>query len=100
MLSTAVESCAQTKSGIRVKVIPGARIFNIVTRKLMPVSVELMPISQIATHHIVVPGGPCSEIGGYSVHPASGAPTKNELNRMSPAGGNIQKLSMLSQGNA
>ncbi len=68
--------------------------------KLMPVSVELMPIRKIATHHIEVPGGPCSDTGGYSVQPASGAPNKNELNRMIPATGNIQNAARFSQGNA
>ena len=34
----------QTKSGMRVYVIPGARICMIVTMKLMPVSVELTPL--------------------------------------------------------
>src|SRR3979411_1747822 len=78
--SGAVANCAHTNSGMRVNVMPGARILKMVTRKLMPVIVELMPIRKTAMHHRLVPGGPWSEIGGYSVQPASGAPTKNELN--------------------
>src|SRR5665213_1096809 len=65
--SGVVANCAHTKSGMRVKVIPGARILYIVTRKLIPVIVELIPIRKTATHHRFVPGGPWSEIGGYSV---------------------------------
>src|SRR5665213_1917542 len=88
--SGVVANCAHTKSGMRVKVIPGARILYIVTRKLIPVIVELIPIRKTATHHRFVPGGPWSEIGGYSVQPASGAPIRNELNRITPATGKIQ----------
>ena len=98
--SGAVANCAHTKSGMRVNVIPGARIFRMVTRKLIPVIVELIPIRKTAMHHRFVPGGPCSEIGGYSVQPASGAPTRNELNRMTPATGKIQNATRFSQGKA
>src|SRR5271165_3734025 len=85
---------------MRVKVIPGARIFNIVTTKLMPVIVELTPTKKIAAHHIDVPAAPCSETGGYSIQPAVGAPIKNDENNINPATGKIQKLSMFSQGKA
>ncbi len=44
----------------------------------MPVSVELTPTKKIAAHHIDVPAAPCSDIGGYSTHPATGAPIKND----------------------
>src|SRR3981081_2306702 len=88
--SGAVANCAHTKSGMRVNVIPGARILKMVTKKLMPVIVELMPIRKTAMHQRFVPCGPISEIGGYSVQPASGAPIKNELNKMTPATGKIQ----------
>ena len=37
-MSTLVNTAVQVKSGIRMSVMPGARIFKIVTRKLMPVS--------------------------------------------------------------
>src|SRR5580698_8390578 len=100
MSNGAVANCPQTKSGMRVKVIPGARIFKIVTTKLMPVIVELTPTKKIAAHHIDVPAAPCSEIGGYSIHPAVGAPIKNDEKSIKPATGKIQKLSMFSQGNA
>src|SRR5580693_1326722 len=95
-----VANCAHTNSGMRVKVIPGARILRIVTVKLIPVSVELIPTRKTATHHIDVPGGPSTEIGGYSVQPASGAPIRNELNSRTPATGKIQYETKFSQGKA
>src|SRR5580704_15657388 len=98
--SGAVANCPQTKSGMRVKVMPGARICMIVTTKFMPVSVELTPTKKMAAAHIEVPAAPCSEIGGYSVQPAVGAPIKNDEKSISPATGKIQKLSMLSHVNA
>src|ERR1700747_1922559 len=85
---------------MRVNVMPGARIFRIVTTKLIPVSVELTPTKKIAAHHIDVPGAPCSDTGGYSVQPAEGAPIRKDENSMSPATGKIQKLIMFSHGNA
>ncbi len=98
--SGAVANCAQTKSGMRVRVMPGARILRIVTMKFIPVNVELIPTKKIAAHHIDVPASPCSDIGGYSVQPATGAPMRNELKSINPATGNIQKLIMFSHGNA
>ena len=41
--SSEVVKFAQTSSGIRQKVIPGARIVMIVTRKLSAVMIELAP---------------------------------------------------------
>ena len=80
--------------------MPGARILMIVTMKFKPVIVELIPIRMMARHHSDVPGGPWSETGGYSVQPDSGAPTRNDAKSRMPAGGNSQKLTMLSHGNA
>src|ERR1700733_9887292 len=96
----AVANWPQTKSGMRVKVMPGARIFKIVTTKLIPVMVELTPTKKIAAHHIDVPAAPCRETGGYSIQPAVGAPSKNDEKSINPETGKIQKLSMFSHGNA
>ena len=82
--SGAVANCAQTKSGMRVNVMPGARIFKIVTTKFMPVIVELTPTKKIAAAHIEVPAAPCSDTGGYSVQPAVGAPIRNDENSIKP----------------
>ena len=62
----------------------------------MPVIVLETPIKKMATHHILVPAGSCRLMGGYSVQPASGAPSRKLPNRNSPAGGKSQKLNMLS----
>ena len=73
--SGAVANSPQQKSGIRVKVMPGARIFKNVTIDLNPVIVEPMPTKKIAAARIDVPAPPCSETGGYSYfYPAVGAP--------------------------
>src|ERR1700724_1744193 len=81
---------ATMKSGIRVNVMPGARIFKMVTTKLIPVSVEEIPVTKIAMHQSDVPGGPASESGGYSTQPPSGAPIRHDENIITPATGNSQ----------
>ena len=43
-----VHSAVQVNSGMRIKVMPGARRLRMVTMKLMPVSVEPMPLIRIA----------------------------------------------------
>ena len=43
-----VQSAVQVNSGMRIKVMPGARRLRMVTTKLMPVSVEPMPLIRIA----------------------------------------------------
>jgi hypothetical protein len=97
---SAVANVAQTNSGMRVQVIPGARIFMIVTMKLSPVIVELIPITKIAIHQSAPAVPSANEIGGYSVQPACGPPKSIELKSIRAATGKIQKLAMLSQGNA
>ena len=48
---TDVTSTVQTMIGIRNRVMPGARILKIVTRKLMAPRMELVPIRTSATIH-------------------------------------------------
>src|ERR1700694_1948581 len=96
----AVTPVAHTKRGVRVHVMPGARILRIVTRKFKPVIVAETPIRKIAMHHMLVPNDICTENGGYSVHPACGAPYRKLANSKMPAGGKSQKLIMFSHGNA
>jgi hypothetical protein len=50
MFISAVAKVAHVKSGMRVQVIPGQRIFTTVTMKFKPVIVELMPMRKIAIH--------------------------------------------------
>src|SRR5579864_2742747 len=96
----AVTAVAHTKSGIRVQVMPGARILMIVTRKFRPMIVLDTPMRKIAMHHMLVPNDCSRLIGGYSVQPASGAPQRKLPNSRIPAGGKSQKLNMFSHGNA
>ena len=67
--STLVTSIVQTMIGIRKRVIPGARILKIVTRKLMPPRIELVPMRISATIHRSCPEpgdlrGPSRDSGG------------------------------------
>ena len=48
---TEVVRTVQTRIGIRNRVIPGARILKIVTRKLIAPRIELVPIRTMATIH-------------------------------------------------
>ncbi len=47
-IRTLVQSAVQVNSGIRISVMPGARLLRMVTMKLMPVSVEPMPLISTA----------------------------------------------------
>ena len=66
---TLVTRIVQTMIGIRNRVMPGARILKIVTRKLMPPRIELVPIRTRATIQRSWPGpgdasGPAPDSGG------------------------------------
>ena len=101
-LINAVANVAQVNSGMRVQVIPGARILKIVTRKFRPVSVELMPTMMIARvsesrarafldrdRRVLGPAGRRRAVGKSS-----------DANSVSAATGMSQKLNMFSHGNA
>ncbi|GAC1633899.1 MAG: hypothetical protein NVS4B5_22280 [Vulcanimicrobiaceae bacterium] len=55
--SSEVVKLAQTSSGMRQNVIPGARIVMIVTRKLSAVAIEDAPANWTATLKNVCPRG-------------------------------------------
>ena len=101
---TLVTSTVQARIGILNRVIPGARILKIVTRKLMPPRIELVPISVRPTIHRSVPVplyfGP--ESGGYSVQPEAAAPpeTRKPEAISSPPSGSSQNDRALIRGNA
>ena len=61
--SVEVEKFAQTSSGIRQKVIPGARIVMIVTRKLSAVRIELAPAHCTPMLKNTWPSGWCEQSG-------------------------------------
>src|SRR5437588_9941088 len=78
--SSEVVKFAHTSSGMRQKVIPGARIVMIVTRKLSAVMIEDAPAHCTAIVKKTVPSGWCTESGGYCVQPfAEGPPGTRKL---------------------
>ena len=62
--SSEVVKFAQTSSGIRQKVIPGARMVMIVTRKFSAVMIELAPAHWTAWLKKTAPSGWCVEQSG------------------------------------
>ena len=58
-----VAKFAHTSSGIRQKVIPGARIVMIVTRKLRAVTIELAPAHCTPMLKNTWPSGWCEQSG-------------------------------------
>src|SRR4029079_7321381 len=63
---------AETSSAIRQKVMPGARIVMIVTRKLSAVMIELAPAHCTAMLKKVVPMGWCVDNEAYPAQPHGG----------------------------
>ena len=55
---------AQASSGIRVSVMPGARMLKIVTRKLIAPKIDEKPMNCSAIAQIVWPTGVCTLSGG------------------------------------
>src|SRR5437773_9732176 len=90
--SSEVVKFAQTSSGRRQKVIPGARIVMIVTRKLRAVMIDDAPAHWTAIVKKTVPIGWCTESGGYCVQPfANGPPGQAKLaSIITPAIGSSQ----------
>src|SRR6185312_7130874 len=92
---------AHTNSGKRCMVMPGVRMFRMVTRKFIEPRIDDMPRMMTATSHRVWPNGALTLSGGYDVQPASAAPpVKNPLSMMIAAGGIIQNDRALILGNA
>src|SRR6266568_9587834 len=72
-----VVSMAQTNNGMRCMVMPGVRMFRMVTRKFIAPRIEELPRMISPTSHRLWPNGPRTLSGGYEVHPASAAPVAN-----------------------
>src|SRR3712207_327603 len=101
--SSDVVKFAQTSSGMRQNVIPGARMVMIVTRKLSAVAIELAPAHCTPIWKKIVPIGWFSEqSGAYAVQPqAKGPPGERKLETIStPATTRSQNDSAFSRGNA
>ena len=69
-----VEKFAHTSSGIRKKLIPGARIVMIVTRKLSAVKIDENPANCTPRLKNICPGGIEVDSGAYAVQPAANEP--------------------------
>src|SRR6185437_7738426 len=85
--SNEVVKFAQTSSGIRQNVMPGARIVMIVTRKLSAVMIDDAPAHWTPWLKKIAPIGWCVEqSGAYTVQPQANAPPgmKKELSIMIP----------------
>src|ERR1700761_3768118 len=72
--SSEVAKLAHTSSGMRKKLMPGARIVMIVTRKLSAVMIEDAPANWTAIEKNVWPIGAVSDSGAYAVQPSAKAP--------------------------
>ena len=98
----AVMKSAQTVSGSRKKVMPGARMLMIVVMKLTDVSSEESPRIRSESAHNVCPRVWTMESGAYEVQPDCAAPpvTKKDQMMMTAAGTAVQKESMFRVGNA
>src|SRR5215467_9425502 len=104
-----VVSIAHTNSGMRCMVMPGVRMFRMVTRKLIEPRIDEAPRMKTPTSHKLCPNGPCTLSGGYDVQPESAAPVgnlpvgsgkKNPERISKPAGGTSQNDNALSFGKA
>jgi hypothetical protein len=82
--------------GIFIKVMPGARMFRMVTMMLIDPMTELAPMMCMAKMPASIEGPICRVSGAYSVQPAAGAPPgmKKEPTSSSEAGISSQKLKL------
>src|SRR4029079_4810521 len=90
--SSEVVKLAQTRSGMRQNVIPGARIVMIVTRKFSAVAIDDAPANCTPSVKNCCPMGVSVDSGALAVHPVAKAPpsAKNEHSIITPAAGSIQ----------
>src|SRR5438477_12032105 len=72
--SSEVEKFAHTSSGMRKKLIPGARIVMIVTRKLSAVKIEEKPANWTPIEKNSCPIGMLVDKGAYAVQPVANEP--------------------------
>ncbi len=95
-------SQVHTNSGIFIRVMPGARMFRMVTITLIaPITEEIpMRCTEKIRNGNALPV--CSTSGGYMVQPPAGAPPdmNSVLSSMVKANGRIQKLQLFMRGSA
>src|SRR5580700_8570836 len=100
--SSEVEKFAQTSSGMRKKLIPGARMVMIVTRKFSAVAIDDAPANWTPSVKNTCPSGAEVDNGAYAVQPDANEPpgAKNEPRIIRPAIGSSQNERALRRGNA
>ena len=72
--SSEVAKFAHTSSGMRKKLMPGARIVMIVTRKFSAVMIEEAPANWTPSEKNTCPTGISVDSGVYAVQPSANAP--------------------------
>src|SRR5918994_4219349 len=100
--SSDVEKFAHTSSGIRQKLMPGARMVMIVTRKLSAVAIDDAPANCTPIVKNICPIGTSVDSGAYAVQPVANEPpgAKNDAAIIRPPTGSIQNDSAFRRGNA
>src|SRR5678816_2029736 len=95
-------SHVQTKSGMRISVIPGARMLRMVVMMLIEPRIELIPRMCTAKMVRSMPMPICTVSGAYIVQPTPGAPpgTKNDRIRSEAANGSSQNDQLFRRANA
>src|SRR3954452_19710202 len=100
--SSDVEKFAHTSSGMRQKLMPGARMVMIVTRKFSAVAIDDAPANWTPIVKNSWPIGDASASGAYAVQPAAQDPpgAKKDSSIIVPATGSIQYDRAFRRGNA
>src|SRR5215218_1593822 len=100
--SSDVEKFAHTSSGMRQKLIPGARMVMIVTRKFSAVAIDDAPANCTPIVKNSWPIGAVVDNGAYAVQPVANEPpgAKKLASIIVPAIGSSQYDSAFSRGNA
>src|SRR3984885_927720 len=90
--SSDVEKFAHTSSGIRKKLMPGARIVMIVTRKLSAVKIDEKPANCTPMEKNSCPIGIVVESGAYAVQPEGNDPpgARKLISMIAPPRGSSQ----------
>src|SRR5215213_4290525 len=100
--SSEVEKFAHTSSGMRQKLMPGARIVMMVTRKFSAVAIDDAPANWTPIVKNSCPIGISVESGAYAVQPVENEPpgARNDAVIITPAIGSSQNDRAFSRGNA
>ena len=100
--SSEVEKFAHTSSGMRQKLMPGARMVMIVTRKFRAVITDEAPANCTPMVKNICPIGASVDSGAYAVQPVANDPpgAKKLSSIMVPASGSSQYDRAFRRGNA